>query len=216
MAFDYGSIDLGITNPFKKEGAVKTVRGIIVLLLGVFLLFAAAKTVRDDAVAGWILILFAIGLLGSGIAAMSMGITALMRYFVGRNHPTSLAYNFSQSQSSTAKEEFPNVFYTGKSLVEMLMGRKNLTFVEPVGFMARIVHSIFSRLTYMPYPVRNLAQVIFAAWLKTIVALAAYLLVLFVSLAGFAGEHGKTILPVYSFVLVFLSIAYLAIGWQRH
>ena len=36
MAFDYGSIDLGLKNPFKKEGIVNSVRGGIQFFIGLY------------------------------------------------------------------------------------------------------------------------------------------------------------------------------------
>lgn len=213
MAFDYGSIDLGLKNPFKKEGAVTAIRGVIVLALGIYLLIAAAATVKNEAVAGWIIVGFGLLLLISGIPPTTGGIIAMLRYFVGRNHPTSLAHNYSRSETSTAKEEAPYVAYTKQSLTEMLVGRKNSTFIEPQGILARFVHSIFPRLTYMPYPVRNMAQRLFGAWVKTLTALIVYALIAFVSLAGFAGEMGEFVFPAYSVLLtLYLLVTWRAVG----
>ncbi|MGB1197695.1 MAG: hypothetical protein ACPG46_01525 [Thalassotalea sp.] len=213
MAFDYGSIDLGLKNPFKKEGLVTAIRGGIVSIIGIYLLISAAQLVQNEPINGWILVAFGLLLLGGGISTASSGIIAMLRYFVGRNHPTSLAQNKSRSESSTAQEETPYVAYNKQELTEMLMGRKNSTFVEPQGFLARFVHSIFPRLTYMPYPVRNMAQRLFGAWAKTLVALISYGLVAFVSLAGFAGEVGSYIFPIYSILLtLYLLLTWHAVG----
>ena len=213
MAFDYGSIDLGLKNPFKKEGLVTTIRGAIVSVFGLYLLISAAEYVQSQPINGWILVAFGILLLGGGISTASSGIIAMLRYFVGRNHPTSLAFNHSRSETTAAKEEANYVAYTKQGLTEMLMGRKNSTFVEPQGLLARFVHSIFPRLTYMPYPIRNMAQRLFGAWVKTIVALISYALVAFVSLAGFAGEIGTYIFPFYSIILtVYLLLTWRAVG----
>lgn len=106
MAFDYGSIDLGLRNPFKKEGTVTAIRGAAEVAMGVFLLFKAAAIVKENAGIGWILVLFGLFLLASGIRFCASGIIATLRFFVGRNHPTSLSQNFSHSEASTAKEEY--------------------------------------------------------------------------------------------------------------
>lgn len=148
------------------------------IILGVFLLLKAAAVVSEDTFLGWILVVFGLFLLGNGIRATAGGTIAVLRYFVGCNHPTSLAANFSRSEASTAKEESGYVAYTKQQLTEMLFGRKNATFVEPHGFLARSVHSLFPRLTYMPYPIRNMAQRLFGAWVATLTALVAYALVL--------------------------------------
>lgn len=211
MAFDYGSIDLGLKNPFKKEGTVTAIRGAIQFLAGLFLLLQAAGRVKEDAYMGWILIGFGIYLLGTGIVALGNGIYATLRYFVGRNHPTSLSINFNTSALGTAREELAYDYtqYSAPELEEMLVGRKNTTFKEPNDFLARLLHSIVPKLLFMPYPVRNLAQRLFGAWVKTITALVAFAFVALVTLAGFAGQEGELTFPIYSILLMF----YLALVW---
>jgi hypothetical protein len=210
MAFDYGSIDLGLKNPFKLEGKVTALRGAIESITGIALLVVAAGLVKEDATAGWILMLFGMIILGFGIASLSTGIYATLKYFVGRNHPTSLAYNYSKSQSSTAKEEKITVAYNDQELEEMLMGRKNITFKEPKGFLSRLLHSLIPKLMFLPYPMRNIAQQLFGSWVSTFVALIAYGLVAFVSLSGFTGEVGELAFPIYSSILMF----YVLFSWR--
>ncbi|MFT5082318.1 MAG: hypothetical protein ACI9Y1_000342 [Lentisphaeria bacterium] len=210
MAFDYGSIDLGLKNPFKKQGAVTSVRGGLQALVGAALLVLAASRVQEDTGSGWILVIFGVYVLGGGLRALGVGVYSTFRYFVGRNHPTSLAQNFSKSQVSTSQEEKPYVAYTAKSLEEMLVGRKNVTFVEPKGFLARLLHSLFPKLLFMPYPIRNMAQLIFGAWVKTLTAIVAFGFVAFVSLLGFAGEVGKLAFPMYTALLML----YLFFVWR--
>lgn len=211
MAFDYGSIDLGLKNPFKKEGAATAIRGALQVLLGLILLISAVSYVQTSKVSGWIFVAFGALLLANGLRSLGGGIMAMLRYFVGRNHPTSLAYNYSKSESSTAKEEADSVAYTGPLLEEMLIGRKNSSFVEPIGFLARLLHSFIPRLLFMPYPIRNMIQRLFGAWIKTLVALIAYAFVAFVSLTGLAGEAGEVAFPVYSTLL----LCYLISVWYQ-
>ncbi len=210
MAFDYGSIDLGLKNPFKLEGKVTALRGIIESVAGVSLLVIAASSVKESTTAGWILMLFGMFILALGIRSLSSGIYATLKYFVGRNHPTSLAYNFSKSESSTAQEEKKEVAYNAQSLEEMLVGRKNSTFKEPNGFLSRLLHSLIPKLLFLPYPIRNVAQRLFGSWVSTLVALVAYGLVAFVSLSGFTGEAGELAFPVYSAILMF----YVLFSWR--
>lgn len=210
MAFDYGSIDLGLKNPFKTEGTITAITGGIQFLAGLYLLFQAAGSVKDDTFTGWTLIIFGIFLLGTGGLILSNGIYATLRYFVGRNHPASLSTNYNTSAVSAAVEESEFVQYKEFELEEMLVGRKNITFVEPHGFLARLLHSIVPKLLFMPYPIRNMAQGIFGAWVKTLIALVAFALVALVTLAGFAGEAGKLTFPIYSAFLTF----YLAFVWS--
>lgn len=210
MAFDYGSIDLGLKNPFKLEGKVTALRGIIESVAGVSLLVIAASSVKESTTAGWTLMLFGMFILALGIRSLSSGIYATLKYFVGRNHPTSLAYNFSKSESSTAQEEKKEVAYNAQSLEEMLVGRKNSTFKEPNGFLSRLLHSLIPKLLFLPYPIRNVAQRLFGSWVSTLVALIAYGLVAFVSLSGFTGEAGELAFPVYSAILMF----YVLFSWR--
>jgi len=221
MAFDYGSIDLGLRNPFKLEGKITALRGLVQSGLGGYLLFSAASIVKEQPAVGWILVIFGFLLLGLGIRTIASGIYANLRFFVGRNHPTSLAPNYSKSESSTAREEASYVYYDknnyaaganqSNELEEMLIGRKNTTFKEPKGFIARAIHSVFPKLLYMPFPVRNLTQNILGAWVKTLVAIVAFAIISFVSLAGFAGEMGEELYPAYS-VLITL---YLLFVWSQ-
>ncbi|CCK75544.1 conserved hypothetical protein [Oleispira antarctica RB-8] len=210
MAFDYGSINLGVKNPFKLEGAVSAIRGMAILIAGVYLLVSAASEVKVDPVRGWILMIFGIIILGAGLRDAGQGIYATLRYFVGRNHPASLARNKSASESSTAKEEAHYTAYTDKQLEEMLMGRKNTTFTEPEGFLSRLIHTLIPKLLFLPYPIRNLAQRLFGAWVATLVALVSYGLVAFVSVMGFAGDAGEIAFPVYSAFL----LLYLLFSWR--
>lgn len=211
MAFDYGSIDLGLKNPFKTEGAITAIRGTIQVVLGLYLLLTAASMVKNDTTIGWILMVFGIIILTGGLSAITTGIYARLRYFVGRNHPTSLAYNFSKSESSIATEEKNTVGYKKKQLEEMLVGRKNSTFVEPVGFIARLIHSFIPSLLFLPYPIRNISQRIISAWVSTIISIVAYGFVAFVSLNGFSGEAGELAFPIYSAFLMF----YLLFTWRK-
>lgn len=209
MAYDYGSLDLGLKNPFKKEGVVTAVSGAIEVIVGIVLLIQAVAQVKDDPVVGWILIVFGIFVLGLGLKVFAGGIIATLRYFVGRNPPTSLAQNYSKSEGSSAAEEARDVNYTKEELEEMLVGRKNITFVEPEGFLARLLHSILPKLLYMPYPIRNMAQRIFGTWINTITSMVAYGFVALVTLAGFAGEAGRLTFPIYSSILT----VYIASVW---
>jgi hypothetical protein len=211
MAFDYGSIDLGLKNPFKKEGAVTALRGVVQLALGIYLLIDSVSYVQTSKIAGWIFVFFGAFLLAGGLNALGKGIYAMLRYFVGRNHPTSLAYNFSKSESSTAQEEANTVAYSRQSIEEMLIGRKNSSFVEPIGFLARLLHSFMPKLLFMPYPIRNLMQRLFGAWVKTLIAIVAYAFVAFVSLSGLIGESGNTVFPIYSVALLF----YIISVWRK-
>lgn len=211
MAFDYGSIDLGLKNPFKLEGKITALRGTIQTLTALYLLYSASLLVKQDSVSGWILMIFGIVILVFGIRALAQGIYATLRYFVGRNHPTSLAYNHASSEASNADLEKDYLAYNKQELEEMLVGRKNSTFVEPEGFLARLFHSFFPKVLFLPYPIRNLAQRVFTAWVNSIVAILAYGVVAFLSLAGFVGAGGEIVFPVYTLLLM----VYVLSIWRK-
>ncbi len=213
MSFDYGSINLGLKNPFKTEGLITLIRGVFQSSIGLYLIITAATIVKDETVVGWILILFGLTVLGGGLRALTGGIFSRLRFFIGRNHPTSLAYNYSKSESSTAAEEKSAVAYTQTELEEMLVGRKNITFAEPIGFIARLIHTFIPKLLFLPYPIRNMSQRVISTWISTIVSLISYALVAFISLNGFAGESGKTVFPIYSiFLLIYLLSIWRKVG----
>ena len=208
MAYDYGSESLGIRNPFKAEGLLRAVRGLLVSLLGIYPLLQVVSLVQQDKTLAWIYAAVGFVLLAGGLRALGGGIFQMLRFFVGRSVPTSLAANVSKSERETAKFEQPH--YKSTDLEEMLMGRKNKTFVEPVGFISRLVHTLVPKLIFLPYPLRNLAQRYAGALIATAVALVAYALTAFVCLTGLAGNTGDILLPFFSFLLM----VYLVISWR--
>ncbi len=208
MAYDYGSESLGIRNPFKAEGLLRAIRGLLVSLLGIYPLLQVVSLVQQDKLLAWIYAAIGFALLAGGLRALGGGIFQMLRFFVGRSVPTSLAPNFSKSERETAKLEKPH--YKSIDLEEMLMGRKNKTFVEPDGFISRLVHTLVPKLIFLPYPLRNLAQRFAGALIATAVALLAYALTAFVCLTGLAGDTGDILLPFFSFVLV----VYLILSWR--
>ena len=67
MAFDYGSIDLGLKNPFKKEGCITAIRGGVQTLTALLLLFMAAAQVKSDPVSGWVYVVVGAMILVGGL-----------------------------------------------------------------------------------------------------------------------------------------------------
>ena len=214
MAFEYGSDTLGIKNPFKFEGLVLTVRGLIVTVLGVVALLAVKDLVAGGAKeAGWLSLAIGVLLLGNGVVAIGRGLFKVMRFFVGRGVPASLSRNINKSEAHV-KEGY--IAYHDKELEQMLMGRKNLTFVEPNGWLARLIHTLMPRLLFMPYPIRTAAQQLTSGLLYTLLAFLCY------GLAWFSGSTGLTeitntpVLDWLSIVLaVFLFLIYDSLGLHQ-
>ncbi len=208
MAFEYGSETLGIRNPFKFEGSVLTIRGLIVTALGIFALLAVKDLVAEGArTAGWLTLGVGVFLLGSGVLAIGKGLFTVMRFFVGRGVPTSLARNISKSESHV-RENY--IAYHDKEIEQMLMGRKNLTFVEPQGWLARMIHTLMPRLLFMPYPIRTAAQQLASGLIYSLLAFLCY------GLAWFSGTTGLTQInetPVLGWLSILLA-GYLFFIWS--
>ncbi|MFQ3248943.1 hypothetical protein [Glaciecola sp.] len=211
MAYDFGSQTLGIKNPFKKEGLFKALAGVLVALLGVFTLIQVATELKEDKIVGWAYVIIGFYLLISGIRHTSIGFIQLFRYFVGRSVPTSLAANKSSSEQDSAKYEASALQYDAKTLHSMMMGRKNTTFVEPVGFLGRFVHSIFPKLTFLPHPLRMMAQEIAGMVINYLTGIISFLIVFFIVTAGLAGETAELFaMPIMGALL----LLYLVTSWS--
>ena len=210
MAYDFGSQTLGISNPFKTEGLIRAIGGLLVLALAIYAVIQVPDLFATNKVHGYTMLGVAFVLIVSGIKHTAVGILQLMRFFVGRTVPTSLAYNFSKSEQDAAQAEKGALLYSKEGLHAMLMGRRNTTFEEPRGWLARLVHTILPKLTFMPFPLRHLAQEIIAMGATFLVALMAYVIVWFLVSNGLAGEVAKEIvMPILSILL----LIYLVVNW---
>ncbi|HBF08999.1 MAG: hypothetical protein CMD81_14640 [Gammaproteobacteria bacterium] len=184
MAYEYGSTDLGIKNPFKIEGSIRATRGGILALLGVYALFTVKGLVESGQhLSGWFALGVGVLLLVHGMTVASFGIMQVTRFFVGRGVPTSLAKNRAKSEAHRAETD---IVYSAQDLEQMLQGRKNITISEPEGWFARLVHSIFPRLIFLPYAYRNIAQQLGQALAQSLFGLLCF------SLAWFSGASGLT------------------------
>lgn len=211
MSYDFGSQTLGIKNPFKTEGKYRTLTGILLFMSGIFPLVKVSATLKADPITAYAYALLGFVLLAAGSRHAGIGLFQLFRYFVGRSVPTSLAYNRSRSEQEVASQESSALLYDDKKLHSMLMGRKNTTFVEPIGWLARLIHSVFPNLTFLPYPLRHIAQELAAMTLNFATAAVSFLLVYFVVATGLAGEIAQAIaMPILSILLLF----YLVASWR--
>ncbi len=201
MAFEYGSDTLGIKNPFKFEGLILTIRGVIVTIIGIVAIMAVNNFVSEGAkVAGWLSLGMGVLLLGNGVVSTGRGIFKMLRFFVGRSVPASLAVNQGKSEAHV-RENY--IAYHDKHLEQMLMGRKNLTFVEPQGWLARLIHTLMPRLLFMPYPIRTAAQHLSSGLIYTLMAFLCY------GLAWFSGTTGLTDInetPIMNWLSIALAV----------
>lgn len=213
MAYDFGSKGLGIGNPFKQEGLIRTLGGLAIAGIGLYSVFNVTSVIEDNMTQAWIYAVVGLILLIAGFKRAGSGLFQLFKFFVGRSVPTSLAYNQTKSEKENAEiEHKENVLaYKSSTLESMLMGRKNATFTEPLGWMGRFVHSIFPKLIFLPYPIRNISQEIVSVLTTTIIAFIAFGLTYFVSSSGLAGEAGHIIMPMFSILI----LVYLIAAWRN-
>ena len=212
MAYDFGSETLGIKNPFKTEGSIRLVAGILITALAVMPLLNVAPALKHNPAEAWGNVAIGLFLLTWGLRTVATAAMQLFRFYVGRSVPSSLAYNFSPSERENAAEEKKSgsLAYSAEQLESMLMGRKNTTFAEPSGWLARLVHSLIPGLIFAPYPLRNFVQELAAVLSSTLVALAAFAMASFITATGLAGDAGGLINPVLSLLL----LVYLVVIWR--
>jgi len=212
VAYDFGSAGLGITNPFKQEGAVRAVGGAIITGIGLYSILNIAGVIEQNIVQAWVYAVVGLCLLIAGLRRLGSGLFYLFKFFVGRSVPSSLAFNFTPSEEENARQEQKDgaLAYTAKTLESMLMGRKNNTFKEPEGWMGRFVHSVFPKLIFLPYPVRNVLQEVVSVLATTLIAFVAFGLTYFVASSGLAGQAGHIIVPAFSVLL----LIYLVAAWR--
>ena len=212
MAFDYGSQSLGIPNPFKTEGKIRLLAGILITALSVLPLISISATLKENPARAWGQVVIGLFLMTWGLRTIAVGAMQLFRFYVGRSVPSSLAFNRNASERENAEIERTSgsLAYNSERLESMMMGRKNTTFSEPLGWMSRLVHSLIPRLVLAPYPVRNFVQELAGVVASTLVALVAFGLSYFVTATGLAGDSGDFIIPVMSLLL----LVYLVFIWR--
>ncbi|MFG1488145.1 hypothetical protein ABMA58_02710, partial [Oceanospirillum sp. HFRX-1_2] len=212
MAYDFGSEALGIKNPFKTEGKIRLVAGLVISALAVLPLLKVAPTLADNPARAWGYVAIGLFLLTWGLRTLAAAGMQLFRFYVGRSVPSSLAYNYSPSERENAADEkrSGSLAYDAEQLESMLMGRKNNTFAEPTGWLARLVHSLIPGLIFAPYPLRNFVQELAAVISSTLVALAAFAVASFITATGLAGDAGDLINPILSLLL----LVYLVVIWR--
>jgi hypothetical protein len=217
MAYEYGSQQIEIRNPFRLEGVALVVRAVVLIALALYLMLQVKDVVATGARAlGWIQMGGGILLLGFGLAAAYQGLFRLFRFYVGRGVPADLASAVSAEVSvmpgaPTGGTTGFRGLYGLKTLADMLLSRKNPTFVEPEGWLPRLLHSVVHNLIFLPWPLRNDAVSLFIAVANGLV------LVVLLGLAWFSGVTGLTPVtstPVMDWLVALVTIALLFI-WLR-
>lgn len=206
MSFQFGSNSPDIKNPFKREGLLYLISGILIALIGVLSIMIMRKELGDDAaIAGWFQLIQSLLLLGVGTAFMTKGLLKLFRFYIGRGIPTSLSNNQARSEKHVFE---PHAAYQDEHLDQMLAGRKNITFVEPNTLLDRMIFSIFPKMLFLPYSMRNFLHIVIHNTSYAYLALGAYFLSL---LSGMLGLTSLTSSPVGTWLGVSLLIFVIAL-----
>jgi hypothetical protein len=189
----------------------------VLILLGLFALLSVRTLVLEGqrAVAGVVMV-GGLCLLGFGVFAAYRGLFKMFRFYVGRGQPADLAATVAAEQSimpgaRTGGATGYRGIYQPVDLANMLLGRKNPTFVEPEGWLPRLLHSLIGNLIFLPYALRNDAGSRFAAAAHSVVILALLGLAWFSGVTGLIPMEGT---PIMSWLVAVITALLLFI-WLR-
>ena len=163
-----------------------------------------------------VVMLGGLGLLGFGVFAAYRGLYKMFRFYVGRGQPADLAATVTAEQSvmpgaRTGGATGYRGIYQPVELANMLLGRKNPTFVEPEGWLPRLLHSLIANLIFLPYALRNDAGSRFAAAAHSVVILALLGLAWFSGVTGLVPMAGT---PVMAWLVAIITVLLVFI-WLR-
>ncbi|MBP1971362.1 hypothetical protein J2Z83_003501 [Virgibacillus natechei] len=191
MAFHYGSDAPEIKNPFKQEGLLYLISGIIILIVGAISIINLREQIIENGVAaGWFSLAVSLLLLTGGVHFVTKGLIKISRFYVGRGVPASLSKNMARSEKHTKESD---VYYNSQQIEQMMMGRKNLTFHEPVTLFDRMVYSIYPKFIFLPLSMRNYLHILVQNTGYSIIGLIVYFMALL------SGTVGLTLLTESSF-----------------
>ncbi len=120
----------------------------LVVAVGAFLLLSVPETVATAGRGQGILKLcIALLLCGGGLAIASRGAIQVFRFYVGRNAPEDLAVKKRANRTNVRRGTRA---YSAEGIADMLTGRKNLTFLAPVGWVQHMLHTVFPPVLVLP------------------------------------------------------------------
>ncbi|HLV77716.1 MAG TPA: hypothetical protein VKY53_07335 [Marinobacter sp.] len=212
MAFEYGIQKLNIRNPFRFEGLVRSVRGVVLSAIGVYLLLQIQPLLATNKAQAWLSLAIGSVFVLGGLKALGVGLFQAMRFFVGRAAPASLTTNVARE----AVQEKEPTLYTAQTIHNMLMNKSNPTFTEPQGWFARAVHSVFPGLIVTPWPIRNTAKTLVMKITRSLIALGAFAIASLVVMMVFSGsEGGEAGNAVISLAFQMVLLLYLGLVWVK-
>src|SRR5690349_17302305 len=188
MAYDYGSSRIEVANPFRLEGALTAVRGVVMTILGIVLLLSLRQQVLEPgSAAGVVKLSGAIAILSGGLLFVGAGLYRVFRFYVGRGMPLDLA---ATGKLQDRPEHQIKPVYRLNDLKDMLMRRINRTYAEPTGWLPRLLHSLVGNMLFLTPPLRNVAQSMFATGVATLTVVLLYGLTLFSATTGLVPIRG--------------------------
>src|SRR5690554_5458333 len=212
MAFEYGIQKLNIRNPFRFEGLVRSVRGVVLSAIGVYLLLQIQPLLATNKAQAWLSLAIGSVFVLGGLKALGVGLFQAMRFFVGRAAPASLTTKVARE----AVQEKEPTLYTAQTIHNMLMNKSNPTFTEPQGWFARAVYSVFPGLIVTPWPIRNTAKTLVMKITRSLIALGAFAIASLVVMMVFSGsEGGEAGNAVISLAFQMVLLLYLGLVWVK-
>ncbi len=188
MAFNYGKRTLDIKNPFKVEGRLDLIFGIITLIIGILQAFQIRNSIDTGfRKLAWLELILAIVFISIGVRAIIIGSMRLFKFLVGREIPSNIS---------------PNP-YEKKVIEKILMNRSNPTFIEKDDFISRLLISIYDKFLFLPIGFRNLLESVSSLFLSFIIFLITYLLTIFSTSIGLISFTDKNAI-ITLFAIAFL------------
>src|SRR5690625_2430357 len=158
MGYHYGSDSPEIDNPFKFEGLLYLMSGVLIFIIGILSLISIRQKIIDVGIAaGWLNLAISLTLITTAVAFLFKGFNKRSRFYVGRGAPTSLTRNRARGESHTVENE---AYYQSRDIEQMLVGRKNPTFHEPVTLFDRIAYNFNRDFIFLPFTMRNYLHIL--------------------------------------------------------
>lgn len=165
--FDFGKA-LGIKNPFKTDGALTILYGVVAVGCAAYLLLEVREWMAQGArKEGWGQAVLGFSLLVIGLTNLARGTMRVTRFYVGRSVPSDLSATANNAGRPS---------YSTNDLEQTLLQRVNLTFVEPDGLVSRVLVSMFPKLLVSPPPLRAATEKVFAGVISTAIVLLLFAL----------------------------------------
>lgn len=166
MSYEYrsDSSTFELPNPYRLENIIGFIVGGLMLGFGLLLLLVSRNRLEAGGSAGFFSFVPAIYLMTHGVWTIAQAMLQL-RFFFGRNRPTSLAAEVGVNVTPSAASD---------EIIETIR-RGGLHFPEPQGALNGILYQLFRNLIFAPLPLQQLAQAAFRLTVGLSGTLASFL-----------------------------------------